>query len=194
MSDDQESSTPVQQTEPGPAEPARPTGGRQRVYESAAERSRAWRERQREQREGRDAAPPSPSMAETTLGVLLDRLVELSGSHERAMGELSARIEGAIATLADPDTVARELATVRGELATGLRAAEDRVDEANRAKVTAMNDQREAETERDEAVEATAQAWDARRDGSRAGSGGQGGRRPRAPHRRHADRVRSRTR
>jgi len=116
--------------------------------------------RERAQREGRDAAPPSPSMAETTLGVLLDRLVDLSGTHERTMGELAHRIEGAVATLADPDAVARDLAGVRAELANGLRLAEDRVDEAKREKATAVASQRAAEIERDEAVEQTAQAWE----------------------------------
>jgi len=142
------------------SDPARPVGGRQRVYESAAERSRAWRERQRAQREGRDAAAPSPSMAETTLGVLLDRLVDLSGTHERAVGELAHRIERAVATLADPDVVARDLANVRTELANGLRLTEDRVHEAKRERATAVTSQRAAESERDEAVEQTAQAWE----------------------------------
>jgi len=76
------------------------------------------------------------------------------------VGELAHRIEGAVATLADPDVVARDLANVRTELANGLRLTEDRVDEAKRERATAVTSQRAAESERDEAVEQTTQAWE----------------------------------
>src|SRR5438128_318911 len=89
-----------------------PTGGRVRQYPTDAHRARAWRERQREQRD--EPGEPVPVMlAEATLRVLVGRLGEVAASHGSAMAELVGRVEEAIAALADPEAVADELAATR---------------------------------------------------------------------------------
>ncbi|MHB8319295.1 MAG: hypothetical protein ACYDEP_08745 [Acidimicrobiales bacterium] len=160
MGDDQGLSSTDALGEQGASEQGRPLGGRKRIYGSAAERSKAWRERQRETREMKDSSPPAPTMATSTLGVLLESLIEVSASHERAVADLATRISGAVGSLADPDAVARDLGDARQELADKLRQAQSEVDQANAKQVAAGKAQRLAMSERDEAVAETVQALD----------------------------------
>src|SRR5580698_7474610 len=86
------------------------TGGRVKLYADGAERARAWRERQRTRAEtGQDTPALSPGLAEASLSLSLDRLQELVGAHQAAIAGEVARVEDAIAALADPEAVAEEL-------------------------------------------------------------------------------------
>jgi chromosome segregation ATPase len=97
-------------------------------------------------------------MATSTLGVLLESLIEVSANHERAVAELATRISGAVGSLADPDAVARDLQAARQELADKLRQAQSEVDQAHAKEIAAGKAQRLAMSERDEAVSETVQA------------------------------------
>ena len=125
-----------------------PQGGHIRQYETAAERARAWRERQRRP----DDVPVSASLAEATLGALLERLSEVLAAHHTTVGELVGRVEDAVAALADPDAVAEELAAARAETASEIAAIQDRVARAQQAKTA-------AETAAREATDAANEAW-----------------------------------
>jgi hypothetical protein len=153
------------------------TGGRVRQFNSDAERARAWRERQRERRQETPGTAVPPALAEATLVSVLERLVELYSAHQATAGDLTARVEEAIAALADPEAVAEEMETVRAETARQVAESQERLARAQQAKAAAENAAREAENAANAAWEQTEtlaaeleQARSARREAEAAGA------------------------
>lgn len=151
--------------ERAPGEPVTPvgkrpaTGGRVRLYENGAERARAWRERQRARQDAAEESqmPPSPELAEASLGIVLEQLPRLAQSHLEAMGALVAKIEDAIGALADPDAVAQSLAAARAEAARQVAEATETLAKERQLRVTAQHaarEEAEARTEADAAANA----------------------------------------
>ena len=138
------------------------TGGRVKQYADGAERARAWRERQRARRAetAQDTPAPSPALAEASLSLSLDRLRELVAGHQAAIAGEVARVEDAIAALADPEAVAEELATARAETARQVAQAEEAVAKSNQARAVAESAARQAAGEKAEAEEAANGAWE----------------------------------
>jgi len=79
--------------------------GRPRQHPDSAARTRAWRERRRT--EAVVEAPPGPELALASLSVTLDQLRQVATGE---LATLAERIEGAIASLADPAQVEEALA------------------------------------------------------------------------------------
>jgi len=99
--------------------------GRPRQHPDSAARTRAWRERRRS--EAVVEAPPGPELAQASLSVVLDQLRGLATGD---LATLAERIEGAIASLADPAQVEDAMATARTEAASQIATVEAQMVEA----------------------------------------------------------------
>jgi len=135
--------------------------GRPRQHPDSAARTRAWRERRRsEAASPAREAPVGPEMAQASLAVTLDQLRQVASGE---LATLAERIEGAIASLADPAQVeeamatarteaARQIATIEAQMAEAraqARRADTRMVEAEEVAEAALGRVEELEAERD---------------------------------------------
>ncbi len=135
--------------------------GRPRQHPDSAARTRAWRQRRRSETASPALeAPVGPELAQASLSVVLDQLRQVATGD---LATLAQRIEGAVASLADPAQVeealakarteaARQIATVEAQMAEACavaRRAEDRMVEAEEVTESAIAQVEELEAEKE---------------------------------------------
>lgn len=97
------------------------TGGRIRQYATDAERTRAWRERRKLDRETAGRSPlaaaategQSPELAVASLASVIPALREALAAAEARIAEQVALVEDAVALLSDPDAIDERLEAAR---------------------------------------------------------------------------------
>jgi chromosome segregation ATPase len=99
-------------------------------------------------------------LAEASLSLSLERIQKLLGAHEVSLAAEVARVEDAIAALADPEAVAEEIATARAETARQVAEASEVAARANQARTVAEAAARQAAQERADAEDAANAAWE----------------------------------
>lgn len=92
---------------------ARPKPGRPRKYASAADRVRAYRERERQKREAASLAelttPPGPAEAATNLASAVAALRTLTATTLEQYNAVAAQITAAVDKLTDPDALEAQM-------------------------------------------------------------------------------------
>ena len=141
------------------------TGGRVRRYATAAERARAFRERQAVTRGG--AGDPGalgpddrPELAVASLAGVVASLQQLLGSAQAGMAEQVERAQAVVALLSDPAAIDERLELNRADVGRQLAEAEDRVARSRTEAGRARAGEEAAAAERDSALAAAAEAWE----------------------------------
>ena len=142
------------------------TGGRVRQYASAAERARAFRERQATARAetGQAGAPgpgERPELAVASLVGVVASLQQLLGAAQAGMAEQVERAEAAVALLSDPAAIDERLELSRADVGRQVAEAQDQVARSRTEAGRARAAEEAAVTERDAALAAAAEAWEA---------------------------------
>ena len=143
------------------------TGGRVRQYASAAERARAFRDRQAaarseaEQQPGLGGAGARPELAVASLAAAVASLQDLLAAAQAGMAEQVERAGAALALLSDPVALDERLELARADVGRQVAEAEDRVARARTDAGRARAAQEATSLERDAAVAAAAEAWEA---------------------------------
>jgi len=180
-------------------DPNRP--GRPRQHPDAAARTRAWRDRRRS-----EAAAPAleaevgPELAQASLSVVLEQLRQVATGD---LATLAERIEGAVASLADPTQVEESMATARTEAASQIATVEAQMVEARaqarraEGRMVEAEEVAESAIARAEELEGEKEALTTRVTQAEAGTeairrlGVKEGQRLRAEHEAELDRVRA---
>lgn len=112
------------------------SGGRVRQYATNAERTRAWRERRKQEVEAAGQAAPapaegqSPELAVASLASVIPALRETLAAGEARIADQRRLVEDAIALLADPELVDERLESAKAESARLVTNAQATTQEA----------------------------------------------------------------
>lgn len=127
----------------------RPKPGRPRKYASAADRVRAYRERERQKREAASLAepttPPGPAEAATNLASAVVALRTLSATTLEQYSAVAAQITAAVDKLTDPDALEAQMNRATTELAKVKADADARIARLREQLAQATEDRDNAE-------------------------------------------------
>jgi hypothetical protein len=137
------------------------TGGPLRIHATDAERTAAWRARQKARRTAGEpgAAHPALELAPASLAAVVDRLRVLFDSQRVAVVEQLAQVDAAVEVLGDPEAVEAALEEIRARAAKDVAEAVERVAQARQDARRAQAEVGAAIERAEEADAAGREAW-----------------------------------